>query len=115
MYFIKLFKWIFDVATSAVEWMVAHPVVAIVVGVTLIILSEYLRQQSWSGAAIVADLVGTTGRVVLAVGLGAWIAQQIRGEVGQVIDYVVDQAWGAGTWVYGHGADIIVWLPWLIP
>ena len=70
-------KGLVGVAKWVLSWAVANPLGAVIVGVTLIVASWWLKAQPWAGADVLANVVGLAGQGILGVGIGSWIGRQI--------------------------------------
>lgn len=70
-------KWIIGVAIKVALWSVANPLAAVTIGAVLQVGAVYLTNVNWSGAKIVATLVGTIGSGMLWTGAGSWLGGQI--------------------------------------
>lgn len=65
----KAVLWIAKLAFNVAKWATAHPVVAIIVVIGTYLLSNWLDEQTWTGASTVSSLVSGLGYTMM-VGVG---------------------------------------------
>lgn len=97
-----LLKW----GGKALLWGIAHPVVAVAVGVGLLVASRWLDDQPWMGSDVLSSVVHTAGSLFLVTAVGSWlvagpwqtsIVKRVTGSLGAV----------GALWLWAAGVPVL--------